>query len=181
MKEGPYMPKDKIKDIFFIGGFASIFHFLGCLMVLIFSIRTTLECDRSQDVCSLSSEYVLRSSDQQKWLLSDMKRAYVEMQHPIEKRDEKEFKTPTYRAVIVLSNRSVPFHSSYSTNREKIQKLVDDLESFITGNTSNVKDTETFIYSEYTLGFVIAIGGGLNLAGFAILYWFLWPILKRES
>ena len=33
----------------------------------------------------------------------------------------------------------------------------------------------------HTLGIIFAIGGGLNLAGFAILYWFLWPILKRKS
>tara|TARA_B100000925_G_scaffold156135_1_gene117221 strand:- start:39 stop:584 length:546 start_codon:yes stop_codon:yes gene_type:complete len=181
MKEGPYMPKDKIKDIFFIGGFASIFHFLGCLMVLIFSIRTTLECDRTQDICSLSSEYVLRSPDKQTWRLSEMKRAYVETQYPTGTPEEQRGKSTFYRAVITLQYKKVPFHSSYSTNREKIQELVDDLESFITGNTSNEKNTETFIYSEYTLGFVIAIGGGLNLAGFAILYWFLWPILKRES
>ena len=181
MKKESYMNKDNRKDIFFIGGFASIFHFLGCLMVLIFSIRTTLECDRTQDICSLSSEYVLRSPEQQTWRLSEMKRAYVETQYPTGTPEEQRGTSIFYRAVITLQYKKVPFHSSYSTNREKIQEFVDDLESFIAGDISNVKNTEIFIYSEYTLGFVLILGGGLNLAGFAILYWFLLPILKRES
>ena len=78
MKEELCMDKDKRRDILFIGGFASILHFMGFLMVLIFSIRTTLECNRTQDICSLSSEYVLRDPDQQTWRFSEMKRAYVE-------------------------------------------------------------------------------------------------------
>lgn len=175
------MTKDKRKDILFIGGFASIFHFMGFLMVLIFSIRTTLECDRTQDICSLSSEYVLRDPDQQTWRFSEMKRAYVETQYPIGTPEEQRGKSTYYRAVMALQYKKIPFYSRYSTNRERIQEFVDDLEVFIAGNTSNRKNTETFVYSEYTLGYVLAIGGGLNLTGFVILYWFLWPILRRDS
>jgi len=181
MKEGLHMPKDKIKDIFFIGGFASIFHFLGCLMVLIFSIRTTLECDRTQDICSLSSEYVLRDPDQQTWRFSEMKHAYVETQYPTGTPEEQRGKSTYYRSVMALQYKKVPFHSSYSTNREKIQEFVDDLESFIAGNTSDKKNTETFVYSEYKLGFVLTVGGGLNLVGLVILYLFLWPVLRKDS
>ena len=175
------MLTDKRKDIFFIGGFASIFHFLGCLMVFIFSIRTTLECDRTQDICSLSSEYLLRSPNQRTWRFSEMKRVYVETQYPTGTPKEQQGKSTYYRAVMALQYNKIPFHSSYSTNREKIQNFVNDLDGFIAGKPSNAKNTKVFTYSEYTLGFVLALGGGLNLAGFAILYFFLWPILRKKS
>ena len=110
-----------------------------------------------------------------------MKRAYVETQYPTGTPEEQRGKSTYYRAVMALQYKKVPFRSNYATNLKKTQEFVDNLEAFIAGNTSNVKNTETFIYSEYTLGIVFAIGGGLNLAGFAILYWFLWPILKRKS
>lgn len=181
MKEELCMDKDKRRDILFIGGFASIFHFMGFLMVLIFSIRTTLECNRTQDICSLSSEYVLRDPDQQTWRFSEMKRAYVETNYPTGTPKEQRGKSTSYRAVMALQYKKVPFNSNYSTNREKIQDFVDDLEGFIAGNPSDEKNTETFIYSEYKLGFVLAVGGGLNLAGLVILYLFLWPVLRKDS
>ena len=123
MKEELCMDKDKRRDILFIGGFASIFHFLGFLTVLIFSIRTTLECNRTQDICSLSSEYVLRDPDQQTWAFSEMKRAYIETQYPTGTPEEQWGKSTYYRATMALQYKKVPFQSKYSTNREKIQNL----------------------------------------------------------
>ena len=149
-------------------------------MVLIFSIRTTLECNRTQDICLLSSEYILRDPDQQTWRFSEMKRTYVETQYPTGTPEEQRWKSTSYRTIVPLQGKKVPCDSHYSTNREKIPEFVDDLEVFITGNTSNEQKTEIFVYSEYTLRYVLAVRGGLNLAGLTILCLFLWSILKRD-
>lgn len=68
-----------------------------------------------------------------------MKRAYVETQYPTGIPEEQRGKSTYYRAVVALQYKKVPFNSNYSTNREKIQEFVDDLEGFIAGNTSDEK------------------------------------------
>ena len=126
MKEG------RLKDVLVIGGFASIFHGLGLMILFVFSTGSQLECDRWTDDCTLQHTYAIGESDDFRWRLSETSKAYVSTSYPRGTPKETQGKQPLYRAVIALSSgQMIPWIPGYSSDKEGHESFVTDFSTYI--------------------------------------------------
>ena len=145
------MTKDQKKDLLVIGGFGMIFHIMGFIFFLFFSMDSLLECDPKADTYSLNHTYILQENVIQQWNLSEIRRAYVETQYPQGTPNETSGKSPTYRDVIILQDQHVPFTPHFSTDKEWPNQFVKDIEDLVSSTSIETHNNPKFIRHQYNI------------------------------
>ena len=149
------VPK-KWKDVFIVGGFASIFHLIGCMFFMVFSSGSELKCDRWTDSCVLTHEYLLSEDVHYQWALSEIDYAYVDTEYPRGTSEETKGKSPSHRAVIWFKNQErIPFTPERSNDKEGAQNVVNAIQEFIKTDSLTSGDNGRLIQSVSMEGYLV--------------------------
>ena len=138
--------KVNVKDFLFVGGFASIFLFMGTVILLFFSIGSQIECDRWKNTCTLQYQYAFGDSELFNWPLSDTSKVYVSTSYPKGSSEEVQNHKLTHRAVIGLTDgRLIPWTPEYSTDKKVHEMFVNEFTSYISTNSLTAVDNGRFV------------------------------------
>lgn len=157
-----------IKDMLFIGGFASIFNIIGVVLLLLMSSGSHLECDRWTDSCSLSYTYFVKAPEIHQWTLSETDRTFVSTVYPTSTSDDVKDRLPTHRAFIVLKdNHQFPFTLQQSKDASESQSFVEGFTMYLRADSLLSSDNGKFRYV-HSSGWILWVSGVLNAVGFLI-------------
>jgi len=166
--------KDTVKDFLFVVGFASIFIFVGTVILFVFSVGSQIECDRWTDTCTLEYQYALSDSESFTWALSETSKVFLSTSYPKGTPEEIQNQKPTHRAVISLNSGEVmPWSPTFSSDKEVHEHFVETFSDYVSNPSLTAGDNGKFV-RKLNAGWVLWVSVLLYTVGICIAVWGWW-------